>query len=113
MNKFDNVLQFKKESQDVVLEGSFKDLQEARENGRNNERNSSGTTWIPHGFFRKINEFGEIEFFGCFIDGELKGKCWKSVTGGKILTDLSLINESITSFIIFNHSIFNLKSVLF
>ena len=88
LNKFDNVLQFKKESQDVVLEGSFKDLQEPRENGRNDKRNSSGTTWIPHGFFRKINEFGEIEFFGCFIDGELKGKCWKSVIGGKIRTDL-------------------------
>ena len=86
LNKFDNVLQFKKESQDVILEGSFKDVLRQTEDGRNIVQKGQGTMWVPHGFFRKINEFGEIEFFGCFINGNLKGKCWKSVTGGEILS---------------------------
>ena len=48
------------------------------------KRKLSTTNWIPHGFFRKINEIGDVEFFGCFIDGHLRGKCWKSLAGGKI-----------------------------
>ena len=65
-----------------MLEGSFKDVHEHGENGTSSARKSSGSTWIPHGYFRKINEFGEIEFFGCFINGKLRGKCWKGVIGG-------------------------------
>ena len=81
-NKTDELLQFKKQYEDFVIEGSFKDMYQEQKAERN-KNISTKTTWIPHGFFRKINDFGDVEFFGCFIDGRLKGKCWKSLAGGK------------------------------
>ena len=50
---------------DSVSEGSFK-----------------VTTGVPHGAFRKINEFGDVEFFGLFYEGNLVARCWKSLPGG-------------------------------
>ena len=64
-----------------MIEGSFK-----TKTCRTELDKKSSIKWKhlqPHGFFRKINDLGEIEFFGCFIDGHLKGKCWKSLAGGK------------------------------
>ena len=37
----------------------------------------------PHGFYRVITPDGEVEFFGCFVNGQLIGNCWKSLIGGK------------------------------
>lgn len=51
------------EDTDFVFEGHIKDS-------------------LPHGFFRKLNQDGDIEFFGCFLHGQLYGNCWKSLTGG-------------------------------
>jgi len=82
LSKIDNVLQFKKEFEDSVIEGSFKDVCLETKEEPTQQKKIGGTPWIPHGFFRKINEFGEIEFFGCFINGCLRGKCWKSLIGG-------------------------------
>ena len=53
---------------DCVAEGSFKVI--------------DGTN-TPHGVFRKINEFGDVEFFGLFYEGNLVARCWKSLPGGK------------------------------
>ena len=76
------MLQFKKEFEDSVIEGSFKDVRETTSQDHNKRKPIGGALWIPHGFFRKINEYGDVEFFGCFIDGRLRGKCWKSMIGG-------------------------------
>ena len=71
-------MQFKKIKEDILFEGSFKDIDQ-----HTTKEEIQKNNWIPHGFFRKVNEFGDIEFFGCFIDGHLRGKCWKSLAGGK------------------------------
>ena len=42
-----------------------------------------GTEDMPHGFFRKLNQFGDIEFCACFVNGHLHGPVWKSLVGGK------------------------------
>ena len=74
----------------MVIEGSFKDVSPKQTQLENQRKPTKvGSDWIPHGFFRKISEFGDVEFFGCFMNGELKGKCWKSLIGGK---PLALIN---------------------
>jgi len=36
----------------------------------------------PHGFFRIINSFGDVEFFGCLVQGVLQGVAWRSLPGG-------------------------------
>ena len=28
----------------------------------------------PHGYFRQINSYGDLDFFGCFYRGTLLGK---------------------------------------
>merc|ERR1719348_2706367 len=40
---------------------------------------------LPHGFFRHINSYGDLEFFGCFCRGTLVGVCWRSLPGGGFL----------------------------
>ena len=52
-------------SGDSILEGSF----------------SGG---FPNGFFRSINEFGDVEFWGCFVEGKLHGTCLKTLVGGEL-----------------------------
>merc|ERR1719397_1377609 len=44
---------------------------------------------LPHGFFRHLNQFGDLEFFGCFLRGRLVGVCWKSLPGGGFLISRS------------------------
>jgi len=39
----------------------------------------------PHGFFRHLNSYGDLEFFGCFNRGSLIGVCWRSLPGGGFL----------------------------
>jgi len=39
----------------------------------------------PHGYFRHINSFGDVEFFGCFVRGVVHGVCWRSLPGGGFL----------------------------
>jgi len=56
---------------DSVEEGSYKVFDDHKK--------------IPHGVFRKINEFGDVEFFGIFYNGNLAGRCWKSLPGGGML----------------------------
>jgi hypothetical protein len=51
-------------SGDSVFEGSF-------------------TGGVPHGFFRVINEFGDVDFFGCFVSGKLHATCVKTLVGGR------------------------------
>ena len=69
------------------------------------EGNYEGGT--PHGYFRHINGYGDLEFFGCFHRGTLLGKekrimsvinnssnlvlgvCWKSLPGGGFLVSKS------------------------
>ena len=29
---------------------------------------------LPHGYFRHLNTFGDLEFFGCFFRGSLLGE---------------------------------------
>ena len=29
---------------------------------------------VPHGYFRHINSYGDLEFFGCFFRGTMLGK---------------------------------------
>jgi hypothetical protein len=41
------------------------------------------TDGVANGFVRKINEFGDVEFFGCFVDGKLHGTCIKTLAGGQ------------------------------
>lgn len=47
----------------------------------------------PHGFCRVINSNGDLEFFGCFVNGQLVGKCWRGLIGGICLrkSELCLI----------------------
>merc|ERR1712106_384762 len=61
-----------------------------------NIRKSDGTVFEgvyshgkPHGFFRHLNDFGDLEFFGCFSHGVLQGVCWKSLPGGGFLISKS------------------------
>lgn len=51
------------------------------------EGNYEGGT--PHGYFRHINGYGDLEFFGCFHRGTLLGVCWKSLPGGGFLVSKS------------------------
>ena len=69
------------------------------------EGNYEGGT--PHGYFRHINGYGDLEFFGCFHRGTLLGEekrimsvinnsshlvlgvCWKSLPGGGFLVSKS------------------------
>jgi len=44
---------------------------------------------VPHGFFRHLNSFGDLEFFGCFYRGIMLGVCWKSLPGGGFLISRS------------------------
>eukprot|EP00092_Neocalanus_flemingeri_P101392 GFUD01129637.1.p1 GENE.GFUD01129637.1~~GFUD01129637.1.p1 ORF type:complete len:350 (-),score=82.60 GFUD01129637.1:81-1130(-) len=44
---------------------------------------------VPHGYFRHLNDFGDLEFFGCFFRGTLVGLCWKSLPGGGFLISRS------------------------
>jgi len=44
---------------------------------------------IPHGYFRHLNSFGDLEFFGCFNHGTLVGVCWRSLPGGGFLVSRS------------------------
>jgi len=55
---------------DTVFEGFYKD-------------------GLPHGFFRHLNTFGDLEFFGCFNRGCLLGVCWRSLPGGGFLVSRS------------------------
>lgn len=45
---------------------------------------------VPHGYFRILNSFGDLEFFGCFFRGLMLGVCWKSLPGGGFLISKSL-----------------------
>ena len=45
---------------------------------------------IPHGYFRHINCFGDLEFLGCFSHGTLISVCWKSLPGGSFLISKDL-----------------------
>jgi len=40
---------------------------------------------VPHGYFRHINAYGDIELFCCFIRGIMHGPCWKGLPGGGFL----------------------------
>jgi len=51
---------------DTLLEGTYKD-------------------GSPHGFFRVINEYGDLDYFGCIVNGIQQGVCWRSVAGGGFL----------------------------
>ncbi|CAB4067978.1 SETD7 [Lepeophtheirus salmonis] len=42
----------------------------------------------PHGFFRIMNKYGDLVFFGCFIHGRLHGQSLKSLVGGGFLLNL-------------------------
>jgi len=44
---------------------------------------------VPHGYFRHINSYGDLEFFGCFHMGTMLGVCWKSLPGGGFLISKS------------------------
>jgi len=44
---------------------------------------------VPHGYFRHINDFGDLEFFGCFSHGTMVGVCWRSLPGGGFLISQS------------------------
>jgi len=44
---------------------------------------------VPHGYFRHLNMFGDLEFFGCFSEGFLVGVCWRSLPGGGFLVSRS------------------------
>lgn len=44
---------------------------------------------VPHGFFRHLNSFGDLEFFGCFSHGTMVGVCWRSLPGGGFLISQS------------------------
>ena len=77
---------FKKQyDDDILIEGSFRECCKESETRENKNGGKTTNNWVPHGFFRKVNDFGEIEFFGCFIDGRLQGKCWKSLAGGNLI----------------------------
>lgn len=43
----------------------------------------------PHGYFRQINSYGDLDFFGCFYRGTMLGVCWKSLPGGGFLISKS------------------------
>jgi len=45
---------------------------------------------VPHGVFRKVNEYGDVDFFGLFFRGNLVGRCWKSLPGGGMLASSQL-----------------------
>ena len=45
---------------------------------------------IANGFVRKLNDFGDVEFFGCFVDGRLHGTCIKTLLGGDRVFKLEL-----------------------
>ena len=45
---------------------------------------------IANGFVRKLNDFGDVEFFGCFVDGRLHGTCIKTLLGGERAFKLEL-----------------------
>ena len=44
---------------------------------------------VPHGYFRHLNTFGDLEFFGCFFRGTMVGVCWRSLPGGGFLISRS------------------------
>lgn len=44
---------------------------------------------VPHGYFRHINAYGDIELFCCFIRGSIHGPCWKGLPGGGFLVSES------------------------
>ena len=44
---------------------------------------------VPHGYFRHLNTFGDLEIFGCFFRGTLVGVCWRSLPGGSFLISRS------------------------
>jgi len=44
---------------------------------------------VPHGYFRHLNSFGDLEFFGCFSHGTMVGVCWRSLPGGGFLISQS------------------------
>ena len=87
IGKVDNVLYIKREHNGVVVEGSFKkeDLPTQQTTGQElvESLKIGSSSYMPHGFFRKINRLGRIDFFGCFIEGNLRGKCWKTLNGGR------------------------------
>ena len=37
---------------------------------------------IPNGYCRVISPDGDLDFFGCFVNGSLVGNCWKGLMGG-------------------------------
>nr|ADD38189.1 Histone-lysine N-methyltransferase SETD7 [Lepeophtheirus salmonis] len=47
----------------------------------------------PHGFFRIMNKYGDLVFFGCFIYGRLHGQSLKSLVGGGFLLNLDHSNS--------------------
>ena len=56
-------------------------LQEEPEEGAVLERHADDTTFegnyeggLPHGYFRHINTYGDLEFFGCFYRGTMLGE---------------------------------------
>ena len=42
---------------------------------------------VPHGFCRIISPDGDLDFYGCFVNGALVGNCWKGLLGGKFLKE--------------------------
>jgi len=81
--------------------GNLDDISEENEIGESvermvNIRKSDGTVFEgfysngkPHGFFRHLNDYGDLEFFGFFCSGVLQGVCWKSLPGGGFLISQS------------------------
>jgi histone-lysine N-methyltransferase SETD7 len=45
---------------------------------------------VPHGYFRKTSEDGDIELFCCFVNGHQHGPAWKGLIGGGFLVSPSL-----------------------
>ena len=77
------VLYFRKDCDDEnVIEGFFKE-EDHETKDHETSCMKKKKVLVPHGFIRKINDLGELEFFGCFVDGHHIGKCWKSLAGGK------------------------------
>ena len=42
---------------------------------------------VPHGYCRIISPDGDLDFYGCFVNGALVGNCWKGLLGGKFLRE--------------------------
>ena len=38
---------------------------------------------FPDGFCRVISPDGDLDFYGCFVNGSLIGNCWKGLLGGE------------------------------